>query len=170
MGAPMKKQILIVAVAALTAVVVILSGTSAATAHSIKPRASLLPRSRCRCCSRPPKSQSGSALVRNAPWTRRDVPCIRIRVSPPTATKPALLDLRRGQPAHSGRPRQLLIGRKGLQESNQVYSALRRCQSAVGLHVVAGHCLVGVCDEAFEVFLVPNEVCAFHSAGIRIAW
>ena len=67
-------------------------------------------------------------------------------------------------------PRQLLIGRKSLQESDQLYSALRRCQPPIRLHGVAGHCLVGVRDEALEVFLIPNEVCAPHSAGIRVVW
>src|SRR5262245_23602123 len=68
------------------------------------------------------------------------------------------------------RPGQLLIGCERLQESDQLYSALRRCQTTVGLHVVAGHCLIGVCDEAFEVFLVPNKVRALHGAGIRVVW
>src|SRR5262249_2163273 len=69
-----------------------------------------------------------------------------------------------------GRPGQLLIGCERLQESDQLYSALRRCQTTVGLHVVAGHCLIGVCDDAFEVFLVPNKVRALHGAGIRVVW
>jgi hypothetical protein len=73
-------------------------------------------------------------------------------------------------PAFPQGPKQLLIGRKGLQKSDQLYSALGRWQTTVGLHGVAGHCLVRVRDEALEVFLIPNEVCAPHSAGIRVVW
>src|SRR5262245_15904992 len=68
---------------------------------------------------------------------------------------PMMSALGQKQTCAAQRPGQLLIGCERLQESDQLYSALRRCQTTVGLHVVAGHCLIGVCDEAFEVFLVP---------------
>src|SRR5262245_11926994 len=74
------------------------------------------------------------------------------------------------QTCASQRPGQLLIGSERLQESDQLYSALRRCQTTVGLHGVAGHYFVGVRDEALEVVLIPNEVCALHGAGIRVVW
>jgi hypothetical protein len=92
---------------------------------------------------------------------------------------PPRLDLRRASPrAPVSRMRgmpspgtwRLLIGRERFQESDQIYSALRRCQTPVGLHGVAGHYFVGVRDEAPKVFLIPNEVCAPHSAGIRVVW
>ena len=70
----------------------------------------------------------------------------------------------------SGVPRRLLIGRERFQESDQLCSALRRCQTAVRLHAVAGHYPVGVRDEALEIFLIPNEVGAPHSARIRVVW
>ena len=67
-------------------------------------------------------------------------------------------------------PRRLLIGRERFQESDQLCSALRRCQTAVRLHAIAGHYPVGVRDEALEIFLIPNEVGAPHSARIRVVW
>ena len=83
----------------------------------------------------------------------------------PEADLPTLFDHLMARPTW-----RLLIGRERFQESDQLYSALSRCQTTVGLHVVAGHCLVGVRDEALEVFFIPNEVCAPHSAGIRVVW
>src|SRR5262245_66193862 len=68
------------------------------------------------------------------------------------------------------RPGQLLIGCERLQESDQLYSALRRCQTTVGLHGVAGPYFVGVRAAALEVFLVPNKVRALPGAGIRGVW
>jgi hypothetical protein len=56
--------------------------------HNIKLEVSQSARTRCRCCSHPPKSKSSSALVGNPQWTRRSV-CIPIQVSPILATKPA---------------------------------------------------------------------------------
>src|SRR5215510_16149227 len=64
----------------------------------------------------------------------------------------------------------LLIGRERLQKSDELCSDLGRWQTTVGLHGVAGHYFVGVRDEALEVLLIPNEVCAPHGAGIRIVW
>jgi len=81
----MKKQILIVTAAALTAAVVILNGTRRLLPnrpHSMKLRVSPSPRSRCWRCSPPPKSKSGSALVGNAQWTLRGVPWLATPISP----------------------------------------------------------------------------------------
>ena len=77
---------------------------------------------------------------------------------------------KRGHASFPRVPRRLLIGRERFQESDQLCSALRRCQTAVRLHAVAGHYPVGVRDEALEIFLIPNEVGAPHSARIRVVW
>jgi transposase, IS30 family len=41
-------------------------------------------------------------------------------------------------------------------------------EAAIGLHVVAGHDLVGVGDEAIELRLVPDEIGFLHRAGIVV--
>ena len=98
----MKKQILIVTAAALTAVV-ILNGTRAATAQQT-PQYEVggFPITPLQCwrCSPPLKSKSSSALVGNAQWTLPGVPWFAIPVSPIRAGKPApLVDVRFGSKA-----------------------------------------------------------------------
>lgn len=55
-----------------------------------------------------------------------------------------------------------------MQESDDFCSVVGRCETAIRLHVVAGHDLIGACDEVLELFLVPDEACALHCAGIVV--
>ena len=71
---------------------------------------------------------------------------------------PKLLAARRNRSIGSGR----------LQEYNHPGAILGRCEPAIGLHVVAGHNLIGFRDEAIELLLVPYKIRALHSAGIAV--
>src|SRR5215216_7470931 len=61
------------------------------------------------------------------------------------------------------------VGAARLQERDDGGALLGRGMPAIGLHVVAGHDLIGIGDEAIERGLVPDEVRVLHGVGIGVA-
>src|SRR5947208_10438164 len=53
-------------------------------------------------------------------------------------------------------------------EGDDLFSIVARWEAAERLHVVAGYDLIGVCDEAIEFLLIPDEICLLHCAGKRV--
>jgi hypothetical protein len=64
------------------------------------------------------------------------------------------------------RQTELSEGRDRSQERNYCCSVVGGCESAIWLHIVARHQLIGICDEALKLFFVPHEVGALQSAGL----
>ena len=63
---------------------------------------------------------------------------------------------------------ELLSNRKRQQKSNYFGSIASRYEATVRLHVVAGHYLIWVRDEAIKLCFIPDEVRALHSTGIAV--
>src|SRR5829696_1453863 len=51
------------------------------------------------------------------------------------------------------------------QEGDDLLSIFARREATIRLHAVAGYDLVGVCNEAVELFFIPDEACLLHRAG-----
>src|SRR4051812_45041308 len=73
-------------------------------------------------------------------------------------------EVRGGKHLSARTPGAAALSRLG-KEADDLFSFVTRCEATIRLHAVAGYNLIGVCNEAIELLLIPDEACLLHCAG-----